>query len=217
MFHKQILRNDHYLLESFEKKYIKPLAKYIPLWIETYHLTWMSLLWSIGVIISGYYIRNSLVWLWGISFFVLLQYVTDVLDGEVGRRRSTGLVRWGFYMDHFLDFIFLSSLFYGYFIALKDIQELIVITYILVVAFMMHVILTFPITEQFNFSFFGIGISEIRLVIFLINTFIIINAGHINAEYAALIPIILGIALCHTVYIVQKDIWKRDMNSRKKR
>ena len=48
------------------------------------------------------------------SIAVVLQYLTDLFDGAVGRARSTGLVKWGFYMDHFLDFIFQCALIFDY-------------------------------------------------------------------------------------------------------
>lgn len=215
MFQKQILREDHYLLEFFEKKYVKPIASVVPSWIETYHLTWMSILWSVGVIISSYLARYSIRWLWVVSAIILLQYFTDILDGEVGRRRNTGLIRWGFYMDHFLDFIFLSSLFYGYYLVLKDVQDFIIITYIIITAFMFHCILTFPITQKFNISYFGIGVSEIRIVALIINSLLIFNIESI-LSYGLLIPIVLFVALCHTMYTTQKDIWKIDTSLRKK-
>ena len=56
--------------------------------------------------------------LWFVSLMIVLQYLTDLFDGEVGRQRNTGLIKWGFYMDHFLDYLFLSSLvFVGYMIS----------------------------------------------------------------------------------------------------
>jgi phosphatidylglycerophosphate synthase len=30
---------------------------------------------------------------------IVFQYITDLLDGEIGRKRNTGLIKWGFYMD----------------------------------------------------------------------------------------------------------------------
>ena len=45
---------------------------------------------------------------------VFFQYVTDHYDGKVGKYRNTGLVRWGYYMDHFLDYVWLCSIIIGY-------------------------------------------------------------------------------------------------------
>jgi hypothetical protein len=43
-----------------------------------------------------------------------MQYVTDHYDGKIGKYRNTGLVRWGYYMDHLLDYVFLCSIIIGY-------------------------------------------------------------------------------------------------------
>ena len=32
---------------------------------------------------------------------------TDSFDGALGRRRDTGIPKWGYYMDHLLDFVFM--------------------------------------------------------------------------------------------------------------
>ena len=216
MFQKQIVREDWYLLKSFEKNYLKPLASRVPRSIETYHLTLLSLLWSGSVILFGNLALQSTQWLWGVSACILLQYITDVLDGEVGRLRSTGLMRWGFYMDHFLDFIFLSCLFFGYYLFLNQERDIIFLLYILITSFMIHAILRFPITEKFNFSFYGVGSSEIRVLAIILNTFVIFFSQNIIAPMLYIVSILLFISLCHTVYTTQKLIWKLDMNSRGK-
>ena len=87
----------------------------IPDNIETYHLTLLTLLWSLINVILGCYAKDNLQVLWLVSILILFQYLTDLFDGELGRQRNTGLIKWGFYMDHFLDYIFLCSLvFVGY-------------------------------------------------------------------------------------------------------
>ena len=40
--------------------------------------------------------------------------MTDHYDGKIGKYRNTGLVRWGYYMDHLLDYFFLASVIIGY-------------------------------------------------------------------------------------------------------
>ena len=51
---------------------------------------------------------------------ITLQWLTDSLDGAIGRYRNVGLIRWGYYMDHFLDYIFLCSILIGYSLILPD-------------------------------------------------------------------------------------------------
>ncbi len=50
----------------------------------------------------------------GICQNARLQWFTDSFDGALGRHRDTGIPRWGFYMDHFLDFVFMCPVFIGW-------------------------------------------------------------------------------------------------------
>ena len=104
------------ILGPIEKRFVARWVGTIPKWLETYHLTMMTILWSVLVILSAWQVRETgcINWFWGVSIAVVLQYLTDLFDGAVGRTRDTGLVKWGFYMDHFLDFIFQHSLIVAY-------------------------------------------------------------------------------------------------------
>ena len=88
----------------------------VPFWLETHHLTLLTIPWTGLVIASAWQVRESgdIRWFWGVSLAIVLQYLTDLFDGAVGRTRNTGLVKWGFYMDHFLDYVFQCGLIIGY-------------------------------------------------------------------------------------------------------
>jgi phosphatidylglycerophosphate synthase len=79
----------------------------IPGYIETYHLTMLTLVWGFLNPVFGYLGQSNLQWLWMVCVMIVFQYITDLFDDAVGRKRRTGLIKWGFYMDHFLDYIFL--------------------------------------------------------------------------------------------------------------
>ena len=104
-----------------ERNMVNRLVPKVPSWLETHHLTMLTLVWSIGIVFASLAARQSMHWLWLVSGFIALQYLSDVLDGAVGRFRDTGLVKWGFYMDHILDFIFFSSVVVWYSLALPHI------------------------------------------------------------------------------------------------
>ena len=104
---------DHFLLH-FERKFINAFLPLVPSWMSTVHLTLMTILWSGLIVFFGYLADKNINWLWGSNACILLQYITDMLDGEVGRHRNTGLIKWGFYMDHFLDYVFLCAIIIGY-------------------------------------------------------------------------------------------------------
>ena len=104
------------ILGSLEKKFVARWVNRVPFWLETHHLTLLTIPWTGLVIASAWQVRDSgdIRWFWGVSLAIVLQYLTDLFDGAVGRARSTGLVKWGFYMDHFLDYVFQCGLIIGY-------------------------------------------------------------------------------------------------------
>ena len=100
------------ILGPLEKKFVARWVNRVPFWLETHHLTLLTIPWTSLVIASAWQVRESedIRWFWGVSLAIVLQYLTDLFDGAVGRSRNTGLVKWGFYMDHFLDFVFQCGL-----------------------------------------------------------------------------------------------------------
>jgi len=97
-------------LHQWEQRLVSWGTPRIPKGLETYHLTGMTILWSIGVLVFGYLAKYNIHWLWGSTAMILLQYITDLFDGAIGRHRNTGLVKWGYYADHFLDYIFMCCI-----------------------------------------------------------------------------------------------------------
>ena len=130
------------------------------------------------VILSAWQVRETgcINWFWGVSIAVVLQYLTDLFDGAVGRARNTGLVKWGFYMDHFLDFIFQCALIVAY--ALISPPELNLQWWFFAIlaitsGFMVNSFLSFAATNEFEIYFLGIGPTEIRIYFIALNTVII--------------------------------------------
>ena len=79
------------ILSGLENRFKYWAVPKIPGFIETYHLTMMTLLWSIINVALGFFARDNLSVLWLVSLMIVLQYITDLFDGELGRQRKTGL------------------------------------------------------------------------------------------------------------------------------
>lgn len=200
------------LLSGPETKMKQWLIPKIPRKIETYHLTLATLLWSAITVFTAFYARNNLALLWVVSLMIILQYLTDLLDGELGRQRETGLIRWGFFMDHFLDFIFLCSLvFVGFMIAPPGLENWIFALLVILVAFMVNSFLSFGATNEFEIFHYGIGPTEIRIVFILIN----IGIMHFGTTHLPiLLPLTVVACLCGLVfntYRIQRKLWLFDM------
>lgn len=187
----------------------------IPSFIETHHLTLLTLLWSGLTVLFGALARERIEWLWMVSLMIVCQYVTDLYDGAVGRARGTGLVKWGFYMDHFLDYVFLCSLVYaGYLIAPAGLGNYYVLLLILTGGFMVNSFLTFAATNRFEIYVMGFGPTEARLGFILINTVIIYTGtGH----FAVSLPVLCGLCFLGLVGLVVRSsvmLWRIDMRNK---
>src|SRR3954466_7368065 len=83
------------VLAPFEKRFVAHNLSRVPRWLETYHLTLLTLVWCAFILLFGWMAKRNIQWLWMVSVMIVLQYLTDLFDGAIGRARDTGLVKWG--------------------------------------------------------------------------------------------------------------------------
>ncbi|HZI46660.1 MAG TPA: CDP-alcohol phosphatidyltransferase family protein, partial [Pyrinomonadaceae bacterium] len=102
------------LLVPLERRLAAFVLPRIPSWVETYHLTLLTPIWSLGIVGFCYLAKSNLRWLWVVNVMIALHYFTDHFDGKLGKYRDTGLCKWGFYMDHLFDYGFLCAILLGY-------------------------------------------------------------------------------------------------------
>ncbi len=199
-----------------EKKFQKWLAGKVPRGIETYHLTLLTIPWCLLIVLAGYLAADQVEWLWLSSACIALQYLTDLVDGEVGRQRNTGLIKWGYYMDHFLDYVFLCAYLISYFFIIPT--SLVYPQFFLLAvfgSFMVNSFLAFAVTNKFQISYFGIGPTEIRIGFLAVNTLHIIFGKTFMSGFLPYVLALSGLGLCVTVYRTQKSIWKIDREGKK--
>ncbi len=200
------------LLTPAENKLKDWLVPKIPAHIETYHLTMTTVLWSLGAVLFGYLASFNRQWVWMISVMIILQYLTDLADGEVGRRRNTGLIKWGFYMDHFLDYIFLCCLvFAGYLMAPENTQVWFIPLMIIMGGFMANSFLSFAATNEFEIYHYGMGPTESRIGFIAINAYIaLVGFGHFYWIMPLVCLVTLATLIIYT-WQIHKKLWALDM------
>jgi len=200
------------LLVPLERKLTAFILPRIPSWLETYHLTLLTPVWSLLIVVFGYLASTDRRWLWMVNLMIVLHYFTDHLDGKLGKYRDTGLRKWGFYMDHLFDYGFLCSILIGYsfLIPQKSIFNMMLVLCVFS-AFMFHTFLMLAATEEFKVSFSRFGPTELRIALIIINVFII-RFGTRGLK-GSLPWIALGgiIALSILAYLAQKKLWRLDM------
>ena len=205
------------ILHHPEQRFIRFAVPKVPAGLQTYHLTLMTIPISLCIVGCSFLALLDIRWLWGVSLMVALQWLTDSLDGAVGRARNTGLVKWGYYMDHLLDYFFLCSVMIGYMILLPDNSKwLFFFIFALFAGFMVNSFLVMATTNTFRIVHLGIGPTEIRLVFIVVNTLLIIfGKTHLAFTLLFLLPVSF-IGFIFLIYREQKKIWAVDMEAKKK-
>ena len=206
------------LLAAPERRLIDYWAPRFPRFIEGYHLTLSTILWSGGTILFGWLAQYSILWLWGSSAMLFFQWFTDSFDGSLGRHRDTGIPKWGYYMDHFLDYMFMCAILVGYsFILRPQSRHLLLLVMPVYGAFMVSSYLSFAATNEFKITYLRLGPTELRILLILLNIAIMIfGIGFFESALPyALAVLFLG--LCRVVFRTQKYIWKMDMEDKGKR
>lgn len=206
---------DSSILTKPERKFIDWIVPKIPNRIRTYHLTLLTIPISLFIIIFGYLAKDNINWLWLVSFMIFVQWLTDSLDGSLGKYQGEGLIRWGYYMDHFLDYIFLCAILIGYSLILPDnLKYLQFFVLAIFGAFMVNSYLAFAASNKFRISHMGIGPTEVRIIFILINTMIIIFGKTYIGASLPYILILSTIGLIIITYRTQKEIWQMDKDKK---
>jgi phosphatidylglycerophosphate synthase len=207
------------LLAPCERKLVDSNVHHFPGWIEGYHLTLLTIPWSVGVIVFGYLasVQNNLNWLCFSSLMLGLQWFTDCFDGALGRHRDTGIPKWGFYMDHFLDFIFVGSVFVGYsFLFKSPSKEIIYILMLVSTAFMVNSFLSFGASGKFKITYLRVGPTEIRISFIVVNALFIAFGTTWIEKLLPLMLLIMLLFLFIVVFRTQKYVWGIDMEDKRR-
>jgi phosphatidylglycerophosphate synthase len=212
-----MLNNEHsgYLLSRTERRLKSYLVPRVPKYINTQLLTYTTLLWCVIAVFCGWAATRNLAYLLLLNLVILAQHVTDMLDGAIGRARNTGLVKWGFYMDHLLDYLFMSSVVIAYIVILPRSYLLAGLMFQIIFAgFMIHSFLMTVATGKFTIHIKGFGTSEARYLLVMFNL-IAVFAGlkFLQRAFVVLIPVLI-IFFCLVVFDTQKKLKKLDLASK---
>jgi phosphatidylglycerophosphate synthase len=203
-------------LTPLERRLAVKILPRIPSWLETYHLTMLTLLWSMAILLFSYLAAHDRRWLWVVSVMIFLQYVTDHYDGKIGKYRNTGLVRWGYYMDHLLDYFFLCSVIIGYAFILPERSRYQILFLLAIFAgYEMSTFLAFAATDRLKISYLKFGPTEFRLALIIINLLLVQYGTRYMISGLKYVNIggLIGLAL--VIYRTHKLIWEIDMSEKR--
>jgi len=198
------------LLWKYEQKWIAWAVPKVPKFLNGRNLTWATSLWSALIIVCGYLSVQNIIWVWGVSASIVGQYITDSLDGAVGRYRGSGLINWGHYVDHLLDFVFLCAVIISYAFIFP---QHILLLMILLAIFGSHYASTFLVysfSKKFRMAATGIGMNELKIGLLALNAVIFFDGTAFVETMLIVLSLLALLALFGVIYVGQKEAAKID-------
>jgi len=159
------IREHRSLLADWERRLLIAIARRLPPWINSDHLTLVGLL---SMPLAAVAFANIPAAPWSAAAFVLAlaaNWFGDSLDGTLARVRNQQRPRYGYYVDHVIDLIGTAALFTG--VAWSGLMHpsiaiALVSAYFLVAA---ESYLTTHAAGVFRISFAGFGPTELRILL----------------------------------------------------
>ena len=177
----------------------------------------LTLVWSGLILLFSYWAATDRRWLWMVSLMISFQYVTDHYDGKIGKYRGTGLVRWGYYMDHILDYFFLCSIMIGYaFILPEKSRYQILIMLAIFAGYEMSTFLSFAATDRLKISYLKFGPTEFRFALIVINGLLATYGIRYMVSGLKYVNIGGAIGLALLIYKTHRTLWVLDMKTKAK-
>ena len=161
------------VLNAAEKKVLVWLAERQPEWITSDRLTLLGVVGAL-VVAVGYILSNVDVrWLWLASFGFFLNWYGDSLDGTLARVRDLQRPVYGFYLDHCVDGVTMTVICVGAGLSkmlLLPIAMAVLSVYLLL---SISVYINAHLKGEFKLTFAGLGPTEFRLIMIVVNTLFI--------------------------------------------
>lgn len=199
------------ILGPYERAFVQKWVDKVPRRVETFHLTMLTVVWSLGLLVFGYLAAGDLRWLFAVSAMVIGQYLTDLFDGAVGRHRNTGLVKWGFFMDHFLDFVFAGCFVIAYSFLAPNMMFWFLGLLLTTGATMALSFLNFAATNKFQIAYHGVGPTEIRIAYVAINTIVFFSGAAVLSWAVPFLLVGNIVGLVVMANGTHKKLWAIDM------
>jgi phosphatidylglycerophosphate synthase len=187
------VREHRSVLASAEKRLLIALAKRLPGWLSSDHLTILGL---VSMLAAGLAFAAIPVTPWAAALFaaaLAVNWFGDSLDGTLARVRSQPRPRYGYYVDHVIDLAGSAALVAGMAgsgLMTPTIALAVVAAYFLVSA---ETFLATHSVGVFRLSFAGFGPTELRILLAIGAAFVARNPYAVIAGRRALLLDVGGI------------------------
>ena len=164
------LRDLTFALARFERRLLERLARLVPRGLRPNHFTALGMLGAVGAGVAYALAGENRAWLWLASLMLVVHWLGDSLDGTLARVRGIERPKYGFYLDHVMGA--LSVVAVGAGISLSGYVSP-VLALGLVIAYLalaVNVYLESTVFGIAQVAYGGIGPTEARLVLVVVNT-----------------------------------------------
>src|SRR2546421_7977364 len=201
------------ILAPLERAALRGLARRMPAWVNSDHLSVLGLLGMIGAGACYAASKYNPLMVHLVNVFIFLNWFGDSLDGTLARYRDRQRPRYGFYVDHIIDTFGALFLLFG--IALSGYMSERIAAAVLISYFMLAInsYLAAYSIGVFKISQWKLGPTELRLLMMVGNMFLIYRprvyhhryllfdvGGAIAAFGMSLMLVVLSIQHTHTLY-----------------
>ena len=170
-------RSKQFVLARVEERLLEWIAERLPARVMPDHMTALGVLAALGIAVAYLLANESQVWLWAASALLVVHWLGDSLDGTLARVRRIERPKYGYYLDHLVDA--LATALIGLGLGLSP-YMLLSVGLVIVVTYLILSINTYLETQAFgvfSLGYGGVGPTEVRLVLIVLNTVIALGVG----------------------------------------
>lgn len=170
-------RSKQFVLARLEARVLTWIARRLPSWVMPDHLTALGVLAAVGIAVAYVLSNGDSGWLWAASALLVVHWLGDSLDGTLARVRRIERPKYGYYLDHLVDA--LATALIGLGLGLSP-YMLLAVGLVIVVAYLILSINTYLETQAlgvFALGYGGVGPTEVRLALIVLNTLIALGVG----------------------------------------
>src|SRR5229473_4040247 len=164
---RDAVREQTSILAPLEKAALKGLARRMPGWVNSDHLSVLGLVGMLGAGACYAASKQNPLMLHLVNVFIFLNWFGDSLDGTLARYRNRQRPRYGFYVDHIIDTF--GALFFIFGLALSGFMSERVAAALLIVFLMLAInsYLAAYALGVFKISQWKMGPTEMRLLLMI--------------------------------------------------
>ncbi len=170
-----------FLLAAPEQRLLRWIAARLPRFMRPNHLTVIGVLGAGGVGLGYALAGRHPAWLWLASAMLVVNWFGDSLDGTLARVRKIERPKYGYYIDHMVDAFNTAVIGAGIGFSPYVRLELALVLVIIYLALSINIYLESSVFGVFEISYGIFGPTEVRILLILVNTGLLIGATGRNA------------------------------------